>query len=61
MAEFCPYCDEEIEAAIHQEWVGDYLTNFDFECPNCKKTMEIDVEAEPVFFAHKKPYTTALE
>lgn len=62
MAEFCPYCDKEIETAIHQEWVGgDYLTNFDFECPECGETMEIDVEMEPVFLTHKKSDSTAPE
>lgn len=54
MAEFCPYCDEEIEDSIHREWVGDYLMNFEFVCPECGKTMEIDVEMEPVFLSHKK-------
>jgi len=55
MATFCPYCDEEIEMAIHQEWVGDYWTyNDEFECPMCGKEIEIDVKQEPVFVTHKK-------
>ena len=54
MATFCPYCDEEIEAAIHNDWVGDYYTfNDDFECPMCGENLEIEVEQEPVFYAHK--------
>ena len=54
MATFCPYCDEEIKDTVQREWVGDSVTNFDFECPECGKTMEIDVEMEPVFLTHKK-------
>ena len=54
MATFCPYCDEEIEGAIHDDWVGDYPTYFDFECPRCKKELEVEVEAIPYFTCHKK-------
>lgn len=55
MATFCPYCDEEIEEAIYQAWHGDYWTvKDDFECPKCGKEMEIDVEIEPIFLAHRK-------
>ena len=50
----CPYCNKEIEDAIHHEWVGDSVMNFDLECPECGKTMEIDVEMDPVFLIHKK-------
>ena len=52
MATFCPPCDEEIEDALHQEW--DYSGHFDFECPKCKKEMEVTVEMEPCFSAYKK-------
>jgi hypothetical protein len=54
MAAFCPYCDAEIEDQIHMEWVGDYLTIFDFECPTCSKEIEIEVEMCPDFVCHKK-------
>ena len=54
MATFCPYCDEEIEAAINKEWGGDYWTfKEDFECPKCHKKMTIDVEAIPNFIVTK--------
>jgi predicted RNA-binding Zn-ribbon protein involved in translation (DUF1610 family) len=69
MVTVCPYCNEEIEwAAIHREWAknnvmwanmqrewaGSSVMCFDFECPECGKMMEIDVERDPVFLAHKK-------
>lgn len=50
----CPWCDQEIEDEIHQAWVDDYPVNFDLECPECGEKIEIDVEAEPIFYAHKK-------
>lgn len=50
----CPYCNAEIEDAIHNYWIGDYWTNADFECPKCDKEMVIDVEMEPVFYVSKK-------
>ena len=54
MTTFCPYCNAEIEEGIHCAWAGDYWDHCDdFECPKCKKILEIDVEAEPVFYAHK--------
>jgi len=54
MATFCPYCNEEIETAIYNRWVGDYWTHSDsFECPICKKELEIEVVSEPVFIARK--------
>lgn len=54
MATFCPYCDEEIEDQIYQQWVGDYLNIFDFKCPKCNKELEIDVTAVPEFHVEKK-------
>jgi Zn ribbon nucleic-acid-binding protein len=54
MATFCPHCDDEIENQIQQDWVGDYLEHFDYECPKCGREMKIDVESEPIFYAHKK-------
>jgi predicted RNA-binding Zn-ribbon protein involved in translation (DUF1610 family) len=50
MATFCPYCDEEIEAQIRNNWAGDYwTTKEDFECPKCGKEMRIEVEMVPDF------------
>ena len=54
MATFCPYCDKEIEDTIQREWAGDYVKSFEFECPECGKTMDIDIEMEPVFLSHRK-------
>jgi len=51
---FCPYCRMEIGGFIRQHWTGDYLPDFDLECPECGNKMEIDVESVPVFYAHKK-------
>ena len=53
MTTFCPYCDEEIEDAIHNEWIGDYIEDFDFKCPKCGETLEINVEQQPYFHANK--------
>ena len=54
MATFCPHCNEEIEDSIYQDWSGDYSEHWDFRCPNCGNTMEIDVEQIPLFIPHKK-------
>ena len=60
MATFCPYCKEEIEEAIHREWHGHYWTHKDdFQCPICGKEIEIDVEQEPFFLAHRKDGRTS--
>lgn len=53
MAVFCPYCDELIDKQVYQEWMDDYPTIFDFECPKCGKELRIDVEMEPIFNATK--------
>lgn len=50
----CPYCDEDIDNEIYRDWAGDYPTIFDFECPNCGKEMEVEVEMEPYFVCHEK-------
>jgi len=55
MSTYCPYCDKDIEEEIMREWQGDYWDyTDDFECPKCGKELEIDVESEPVFHAHKR-------
>ncbi len=54
MATICPYCSEEIEDSIYQDWTGDYSEHWDFECPECGNTMEIDVEKRPLFIPYKK-------
>ena len=59
MATFCPYCDSEIETEVYEDWIGDYITPFDFECPNCGKEMEIEVEMEPTFYTKKVLRTTS--
>ncbi len=53
MITICPYCSQAITDAINRVWNGVDST-FEFKCPECGKTMEIDVEMEPVFLSHEK-------
>lgn len=49
---FCIYCDEDIGWEVYQEWAdSNFIDNF--ICPKCGGEMEIDVEMEPTFHAHK--------
>ena len=55
MSVHCPYCNFSIEDRVHLRWWNSVVpTRFDFECPRCKKVMEVNVEAEPVFLVHAK-------
>ena len=54
MATICPYCNEEIEDSIYQDWSGIFSAHWDFECPKCGNTMEIEVEKRPLFIPYKK-------
>jgi hypothetical protein len=45
----CPNCKMPIGDEISQRFFNEPSTYFDFECPSCLHTLEIEVEAVPVF------------
>jgi endogenous inhibitor of DNA gyrase (YacG/DUF329 family) len=50
----CPYCKKDIDSEIYDAWSGDYWTHTDdFECPECGKQIDIDVEQSPIFVCKK--------
>ena len=55
MSTFCPYCKEEIGMGIYNNWIGNYVTYFQFVCPKCTKEVKIEVETVPEFVkTHKR-------
>uniref|UniRef100_A0A6M3KFI2 Uncharacterized protein n=1 Tax=viral metagenome TaxID=1070528 RepID=A0A6M3KFI2_9ZZZZ len=55
MAIDCPECDSEIESEINKKWTGNYwIYCDDFECPQCRAILEIDVEMIPWFTVSRR-------
>lgn len=54
LLEKCPHCNHDLGVALNR-----YLfqslpgSNFEFECPNCKITVEVEVESQPIFWVSK--------
>lgn len=54
LLEKCPHCNHDLGVALNR-----YLfqslpgLNFEFECPNCKITVEVEVESQPIFWVSK--------
>ena len=48
----CPYCDTEMP--LHKMWVSrEYEADFQVNCDKCSRTVQVDVESEPVFETSK--------
>ena len=55
MATSCPYCDEEIQIEIEDDWNGNYWSHHDdFICPKCGDKIEIVVVSVPIFYTYIK-------
>jgi hypothetical protein len=53
----CPFCHTVIDDELYSEYVGDYLKEFEFICPNCKAELNIIVDYIPTFLVFKKEQT----
>jgi peptide subunit release factor 1 (eRF1) len=55
MSVLCPYCDKEIEEAVCDFWLKNFVNYINnFNCPECGNDVEIDVEIEPTFTPYRK-------
>lgn len=48
-ASSCPYCKANITDAVSYYWDATNGAEFDFDCPECGKTMSVYVEVEQRF------------
>ena len=49
MIDTCPNCDADLELGkYHSNF--DYATEFQMTCPKCEELLNVQVEAEPVFY-----------
>ena len=50
----CPHCNKSIDGALHGIWTDhDYMTDFVFECPECKQRVQMNVHSVPEFELEK--------
>ena len=49
MIDTCPNCDADLELIKYHD-LYDYAADFQMNCPKCEALLNIDVQADPVFY-----------
>ena len=55
LLEECPYCNKEIREQLYNWATGMVVgESFEFNCPYCNNTMDVEVSLSPSFYTSKQ-------